>query len=170
VRSAIAVALVALSTRAARAEDGGRGIFVFPGVGIGVVGLYQRHDGPTFGALSLDLDVEAPWFFVGGQLALFNAGSVGLFAGGRAGAFLSQGSMAPYVAAGVGWLTEFDFESSSTQGWGLTPEIGLMLRRDQQWFRPAIVVEAFVPFAQTASRTKPLDPRWAVSIGFRLRL
>jgi hypothetical protein len=165
-----AFALVLLASAAAFADDEGRRVFVYPGIGLGVIGLTEVR-GVTFpSTISLELDVEAPWFLVGAQVALVNEGALGFFAGGRAGAFLMQGVAAPYVAIGAGYSSRFDLESYGTHGWGLAPEVGLVIRRDQRWFRPSLVLEAFVPFAQTPDPTKPLDPRWAVSLGFRLRL
>jgi hypothetical protein len=112
---------------------------LFVGIGMGY---------PT---LSVELNVEGRWWFAGAQLAFATAthrrGLVS-YAGVRGGVFLLDAPLSPFVAAGLGGLGESDLDTSRTEGWGVSGEVGLALRRDEAWFRPQLACQVILPFAQ----------------------
>jgi hypothetical protein len=147
-RSAIVGLLVLIGAGAAPAEDNVSQLRFWPGVGVGILGL------------SLELNVEGPRWYGGGQLAVAATTArlgFGGFAGVRGGAFLADGARAPFVGLGLGAMSQAALTDGapSSEGWGVSAEVGTAFRRDQSWFHPQIVLQGIVPFAQHTKGSVP---------------
>jgi hypothetical protein len=158
-----AIALVLLPLAGAARADGGSisELRFSPGAGIGLV------------TLSLELNVEGRRWYAGAQLALAGAmrsAGVAAYSGVRAGAFLADGPVAPFLGLGLVALGETDGDPNSSQGLGASAEAGIAFRRDEPWFHPQIVVQAIAPLAQQKTTGSAYQPGPVVLLGFRILL
>ena len=99
-------------------------------------------------ALSLELAVEIDHWFAGASIeagGLIKGQPLFLLESVRAGWIFGSGSFAPYLAAGIGSLTEtvtssFDQGASTqTQGAALIAETGILLLRDLRYGRESLL-------------------------------
>ncbi len=163
-RSGLIGLVVLLAASGARAEgDEVPQLHFYPGVGVAIFGL------------SLELNLEGPRWYGGGQLAIASTTrrfGLAAFAGVRGGAYLSGAPSAPFVGLGVGRLSLSSFEDGapSSDGWGASAEVGMAFRRDRSWFRPQLVLQAIVPFAQHTSNSTPPEHPLVLFAGVRLLL
>jgi hypothetical protein len=157
-----AALLVLLLAGAARADGPSVSeVRVTPGAGIGLF------------TLSLELNVEGSRWYGGAQLALAGAtkgAGVAAYSGLRAGVFLTEGPVAPFLGVGIGALGESDFDAASSGGWGASGEVGLALRRDERWFHPQLVLQGILPFSQRTTSTYPYQSAPVVLLGVRIFL
>jgi hypothetical protein len=152
-RSILAALFVLLQAAAARAEGGSIPEFrITPGAGIGLF------------TLSVELNVEFRRWYGGAQLALAGAmpmrgsafapgqsAGVAAFSGLRAGAFLLEAPITPFVGVGLGALGEGNLDNGSSAGWGASAEVGMAFRRDERWLHPQLVLQGILPFAQRST-------------------